>query len=525
MCAYVLALRNGYALDDERIVWRNPVVHGFGNLRELLFGAYWQKSGELYRSVTLLSFALDWTVFGASPGPAHAVNVLLHAAVAVLVAELVRRLGGGIAPSVAAGAVFAVHPVHVEAVASLVGRSELLAALFVLAACHLYLRGPPRSAGRIAAIAALYLLALGAKEVAVTLPALLLVLDAFRDRAERASMRALLTRNAALLAALAGALGLYLLLRRNATGALLGQAPAAYLLGVSTADRVATGVSLWPEYLRLLLWPRSLSADWGPGLLDVVGWDSPRVWLGVALGLAAAAAAWRSWHRGRWTAAAVLWFACAILPVSHLPYAAGTMLAERNLYLPSIALAFLLPPLAAAVARERRAVRLAATAGFALLLALGAARTWRRTPVWASSDAVFASLVDEHPRLWLVEYRAGLILASQGRPAEALPWLESALRKTGVNDAGVALDYVRVMRTLGHYDATEPVLRHLIEVHPKTVPPYFELANLRIEQRRYADALALLDTAARVPRWGAESMPQIHARRVVALDSLRARAP
>jgi Tfp pilus assembly protein PilF len=140
--------------------------------------------------------------------------------------------------------------------------------------------------------------------------------------------------------------------------------------------------------------------------------------------------------------------------------------------------------------------------------------------VWASSDAVFASLVDEHPRLWLVEYRAGLFLASQGRPAEALPWLESALRKTGVNDAGVALDYVKVMRTLGHYDATEPVLRHLIDVHPKTVPPYFEMANLRIAQGRYADALALLDTAARVPRWGAESMPQIRARRAVALDGL-----
>jgi hypothetical protein len=92
----------------------------------------------------------------------------------------------------------------------------------------------------------------------------------------------------------------------------------------------------------------------------------------------------------------------------------------------------------------------------------------------------------------------------------------------------VALDYVRVMRTLGHYDATEPVLRHLIEVHPGTVPPYFELANLRIAQGRYADALSLLDTAARVPRWGAESMPQIRALQAVArqaLDSVRALTP
>jgi tetratricopeptide (TPR) repeat protein len=520
VCVYAAALRNGYAIDDERIVWKNPIVHGFGNLHELLLGPYWQKTADVYRPVTLVSFALDWTVFGASPAPAHAVNVLLHAVAVVGVAALVLRLGGGIGPAAAAGAVFAVHPVHVEAVANLVGRSELLAALFVLAACHVYLRGSPRSPGRIAALAALYLLGLGAKEVAVTLPALLLLLDAFRDRGERAGPRALLVRNAPLMASLAATLGLYLALRVNASGGLLGVRPAPYLEGISTADRVATAFSLVPEYARLLFWPRSLSADWGPGLLDPVGWGSPRTWLGVALVVAAAAAAWRSWPRGRWTAAAVLWFAAAVLPVSHLPFATGTMLAERNLYLPSVALAFLLPPLAAAVARERPAVRWASAAGFALLLALGAARTWKRTPVWASSDSVFAAMVDEHPRLWWVEYRAGLILAGQGRPQEALPWLESALRKTRYNDIGIAIDYVRTMRTLGRYQAAEPVLRHLIVVYPGSVPGYVELATLRIEQGRYAEAVALLGQAERIPRWGPESRVEIRNLRAMALDGL-----
>jgi tetratricopeptide (TPR) repeat protein len=519
-CVYALALRNGYAIDDETIVWRNPVVHGFGNLRELVLGPYWQKSGDLYRPVTLVSFALDWTLFGASPGPAHGVNVLLHAAVAVLVAELVRRLGGGIGPAAAAGAVFAVHPVHVEAVANLVGRSELLAALFVLLACHVYLRGSPRSAGRIAAVAALYLLGLGSKEIAVTLPALLLAVDALRLREERAGVRALLVRNAPLLAVLVGTLGVYLLLRVQANGGLLGQGPAPYLVGMSTSTRVATAVSLWPEYVRLLVWPATLSADWGPDLLDVAGWGSPRTWLGAAIILASAAAAWHSWRRGRWTAAAVLWFTAAVLPVSHLPFAAGTMLAERNLYLPSVALAFLLPPLAAAVARERTAVRWAAAGGLALLLALGAARSWTRTPVWASSDRVFAAMVDEHPRLWWVEYRAGVILANHGRPLEAVPWLESAERKTRYNDVGVGMDYVRVMRTVGRYDETEPVLRRLIRIYPNSVPAYVELATLRIGQGRYAEAVALLGQAERIPRWGPLSMVEIRNQRAMALDGL-----
>ena len=517
---YALALRNGYAIDDEAIVWKNPVVHGFGNLRELLLGPYWQKSGDAYRPLTLLSFAVDWTLFGGSPAAAHAVNLVLHALAAVLVAELVARLGGGTAAAAAAGVLFAVHPVHVEAVANVVGRAEVLATLCVLAACHLYLRGPPRSAGRIAALCALYLLGLGAKEIAVTLPGLLLVLDALAGARERRGPRALLLRNLPLLCALTATLALYLALRVNASGGMLGVGPAPYLVGLSTGGRVATALSLWPEYARLLFWPRDLSADWGPGLLDVVGWSSPRVWLGLALGAAAAAAAWISWRRARWTAAAVLWFAVAALPVSNLPFPAGTLLAERNLYLPSVALAFLLPPLAAAAARERRVVRLAAAGAFALLLALGAARTWRRTPVWASSDTVFAAMVEEHPGLWWVEWKAAAILANHGRADEALPWFASALRKTRYNDMGVDMDYVAVMRGLGRYGETEPVLRHLIRIYPGSVPPYAELAALCIEQGRYAEALGLLERAERIPRWGPLSRVEIRSRRALALDGL-----
>ncbi|HEV7590647.1 MAG TPA: hypothetical protein VGO40_21235, partial [Longimicrobium sp.] len=136
---YANALKNGVAIDDEYIVLRNPAVRGFSHLHDLLLGPYWPQSTELYRPVTLVSFAVDWALTGGSIAWMHAVNVLLHAAAAALVALLVWRLRGGATAAACAGAVFAVHPVHVEAVANLVGRAELLATVLVLAALHLQL--------------------------------------------------------------------------------------------------------------------------------------------------------------------------------------------------------------------------------------------------------------------------------------------------------------------------------------------------------------------------------------------------
>lgn len=522
LAVYANALRNSYALDDETIILRNPVVHGLGNLHGVLLGPYWTDTGELYRPVTLLSFALGWAVHGASDTALHAWNVVLHAACAALVAVLVLRLGGGRAAAALAGAVFAVHPVHVEAVANGVGRAELLATLFVLAASLVYLGGRARAPGRIAAVCALYLLALGAKEIAVSFPALVLVLDALRTRERRTPPPAIFRDNLPLLAALSLTLALYLALRMVATEGVMSNSPAPYFFFVPAARRAATAVRVWPEYLRLLFWPADLSMEWGPDYIRVVGWGSPRVWLGLATGVAVAACAALSWRRGRWVAGAVAWLALALLPVSNLLFAIGVVLAERNLYLPSVGLAFLFPPLVGAVARApRREARILAAAAAAVLLALGAARTWTRTPDWRSSDAILYAMMESHPEIWWVEWKAGHILARRHRPEEAIPWFRRAMRKVNGNHEIMNLDYVTVLRDAGRFGEAEPVLRHSIRNWGrKSVPPYTLLASLLVEERRYAEVLPLMDSAARIPRYGPLSMADIQDRRALAYDGL-----
>jgi tetratricopeptide (TPR) repeat protein len=517
-CAvYANALGNGYALDDVFILRDNPVVHGLGDLRALLLGAWWPGTDELYRPVALASFAVEWALLGEAPALFHATNVLLHAGAAVLAAALVLRLGGGRAAALGAGLLFAVHPVHVEAVANLVGRAEVLATLGVLGACHLYLARRIGAAGRAAGIAVLYLLALGAKESAVALPALLLVVDALRTREEGLGSVRLLRRNAVLLGVLTVCLAGYMVLRQQVLGG-LGNDPAPYLRGLSTADRLATAVRLWPEYVRLMLFPRDLSAEWGPDALRPATWAEPMVWLGLLLGMGLAFAAWRSWKAGRWIAAAVLWFAFAVLPVSQILFPVGVLLAERTLYLPSVALVFLLPPLVAAVERRAEWVRPAALAG-GVALALLAARTWTRTPSWESTNTVFSQMVEDHPDLWFVEWQAGELLVRAGRSGEALPWYRKALEKVNRNHPGMNVSYASILLDLGRVDEAEPLLRRTLAIQPRLAPARMHLASVLVQRGRYREALELLDSAS-LAAADTATRDRMEHRRALAYDGL-----
>ncbi|HET6764382.1 MAG TPA: hypothetical protein VFH27_11940, partial [Longimicrobiaceae bacterium] len=465
LAANAAALRNGFAGDDVPIVQKNAVVHGFGDLRHLLLGSYWPGTRELYRPLTLLSFATDWTLSGGSPTWLHAVNLLLHAGVCVLLLLLLVRLGAHRWAAAAAVGLFAVHPVHVEAVANLVGRGELLAALFVVAACLVHLRPGPSSPARVAAVCACYFLGLAGKEIAVTLPALLLVLDWFRSREGGEVPRrlpALVRARLPLLVAMAGVLALFLALRVQVTGGATGTGAAPYLADLSTGRRLLVALSLWPQYVRLLVWPADLSFDWGPGILAIPAGVTPAVAMGVGCILLLALAARRDGETGRgWIALAVLWFGFAILPVSQVAFPLGTLLAERTLYLPSVALVMAVQPLWALLGRTRAAAVPAAVA-LAVLLAMGGWWSWRRSAVWASTPAIRADLAAHHPESWRAIWDRASESAAAGRMGDALEHYTRALELTHANEPGVNTEAAAYLLEIGSPVTAEGLCRRTL---------------------------------------------------------------
>jgi len=405
VAAYLNSLGNGFAYDDNAVVLRNEVVTE-GHWGDALLGPYWPESREgagLYRPVTVTSLAAEWRLWDGGPLGFHAVNVALHALVSLLVLALLIHLVP-LTAALAGALLFAVHPVHVEAVANVVGLSELLASLMVLGACLLYLGGAEWAgagrAARTAALAVLYLVGLGAKEIAVTLPAILVLLEAARPASR--PLRTRLRREVPVFVSLAAVLCAYLLVRVSVLGTFTGEVPAPALRGLTAAERILTALTVWPEYLRLMVFPRTLSADYAPGVLTVVRSITPAVMLGGLVMLAWVGGAAVLLRSAPPIGAGLGWFVITILPVSNLIVPAGILLAERTLYLPSVGLAMVAGGLVAAMPEGTpgRTRRLTAVLGGVIGLAL-MVRTVERNPTWSSTYAVLNTLAAEHPESYL----------------------------------------------------------------------------------------------------------------------------
>lgn len=200
---FLNSLGNGFTYDDIGIIRENPRIRHLDRPRDIWLADWWQptdseqevlrrRRDRLYRPLTLCTFALNYAVGELRPFGYHAVNVALHAIVCWLVWRFAQRLFGDATLSTWAALLFAVHPVHCEAVANAVGRAEILAALFLLWGLLVLVpaRAVPR-AGRALGAGALFFAALLSKETAVCyFPVALLVLHAAgRKPADAAARR------------------------------------------------------------------------------------------------------------------------------------------------------------------------------------------------------------------------------------------------------------------------------------------------------------------------------------------------
>jgi hypothetical protein len=343
-------------------------------------------------------------------------NLLWHAGVAVVVAALARRWADWTA-ALAAGLIFAVHPVHVEAVANVIGLAELMAAACVCLAVYAALvRQDVLLSGAALVLGVL------SKENAVVAPALIVWAWIVGLPSPPPPTSRRMRAFAVSWVVIAGA---YLAVR----GVVLQpyarlHAIAPVFLGESAFAGRLTAIAALGDVLRVLLLPLTLRVDYSPAERTIVrSLLDGRFLIGLMCLVLWAALLVMAWRRQRRLEAFGLgWIAIAFLPVSNLLFSTGVLLAERTLYLPSVGLA-----LAAGAALARLPVQRLRVV-LILLVGAGGTRSALRTPVWHDDFSVTQSILKDSPESYRGPARAAAIFQSHRQPERALAALRTATR-------------------------------------------------------------------------------------------------
>lgn len=482
LLTHLMTLHCGIVRDDVSIVQNDPRTANLHDLRGLWLTDWWygQTAADratrdplrdrLYRPLPLTTIAAQRALHGLWPFGFHLFNVLLHAAVCGLVNLLVARISGSAVAAGVAGLLFAVHPIHVEPVAEIVGRADLLAAIGVLGG--LLLASPARGAASWKAIcvsAAAFLAALFSKETAVCYPLLLAAVWWHRrtQGCEAGVPRRLLAQFSVLVLPLA----VYFPLRWLALEGQLfrSQAVTSLMNPLQAAEgwmRVYGAAEVLGHYLRLMFWPLRLSSDYSLAVCDPSAGPRAEMMIGFC-GAIVAIAAISCWLRDRFfqrshpakdrspeTAIClmIVLTATSYALISNTVLLIGVSLAERLFYTPSIflcgAIGVAIAGILVRIGEVRPSLRIAGGGLAGVTLLLLATRSVLRASDWRTSRDLIENDLTTYPQNARLSYQLATLLAADaeslagtGRIA-VLDRVDAQIAKT----LAVAPDYPKAVR-------------------------------------------------------------------------------
>ena len=424
VAVYRPSLDNGFVdWDDPDWVTHNPHV---SELSWSLVGwAFTHVRQANWVPLTWISHAVDRQLFGLDPRGHHLVNVLLHAASALLLLLVASRLTGRFWPSAAAAALFAFHPLRVESVGWISERKDLLCSVFVLLTLLAYERYARRPGiARYLAVLLAFVLALLSKPMAVTVPFVLLVLDVWPlGRLRWPVARAAVLVEKLPLLVLAAAVSFVAYLAQDGGGAIRTWET------IGVGERSANAVVALAAYLGKTLWP-------APGTLlplythphylpEGLGLGSILGAVAVVAALTAVAVAER--RRRPYLLVGWLWYVGMLVPVIGLVQVGVQAFADRYAYLPSVGLfiagSLLVADAVGAGVAGRRIAAAATLASVAVLAAL----SWRQQAAWQDATSLWRHTVAGQPESPIAHLNLANVLHGDGRAAEALEHYRQAV--------------------------------------------------------------------------------------------------
>jgi protein O-mannosyl-transferase len=515
VAVFRLAVLGEFQWDDHALLVGNPMYRGLGwsNLR-------WIFSTNLmahYMPVTWITYALDYHIWGLDPFGYHLTNLVLHAANTTLVYLLAWRIFHAIwvpgpeddASGLRVGAaltalVFGVHPLRVETVAWITERIDLVCGFFYLLAVLLYLRAVETESVNVGrsrrcywASVTMFVLALLSKSMAVSLPAVLLVLDVYPLRRLRPAVHGWATPgpwriwSEKIPYVVVGALASI-----GAFRALLSFGPATSWDRLGLLERIALSAYSLAFYLWKTLLPVGLSPLYEL-MLPVRPLDK-RFLLSAGIVLLVTGVALAS--RRRWPGLLAVWISYALMlfPVAGIFHKGHQIAADRYTYLPGIGWAVLAGgAVVLALARTgsirpgRRA--LVAVLPFSIVPLLAFA-TWRQVEIWRDGVTLWRHAVQLDPASPIAVLNLGWQLRIRGELAESVEQSQRALLlRPDYEEAYLNLGLARAAQ--GRVAEAERHLRRALEIAPRSASAHADLGSLLEAQGRLDDALKHLQLA------------------------------
>jgi tetratricopeptide (TPR) repeat protein len=457
LCVFIYApgLGNEFVWDDELHLTRNPVMEAGLSLRNLRWALTTFHAGN-WHPLTWVSHLIDVELFGLSPRGHHLTSLLLHCANAVLTFLVLKRMTGLLWGSAVVAALFAAHPLHVESVAWVAERKDVLSTFFWLLALGAWLGWlrEPRPA-RYAAATALFALALGAKAMPVTFPFLLLLLDWWPFGRFVPGRRMALAVEKLPLVALAAASGVITFLAQSTIGA-VGDVPFLF--------RLANAVQSYWKYVGKAFWPARLA------MLYPLTAEAPSL-VTTALALAGLAAVTfvtlRFRRRRPALAVGWFWFLGTLVPVIGLVQVGTQAMADRYTYVPLTGL-FIIAVWGIGGLAHRAPRRSAWFAsGATIIVGLLTAAASAQVGLWRDPPTAFSNVLRVSGESWIAHSRLGVYYHEHGDDRLAEEHVRAALA-ISENDVDNRSNLGKLLARQGRIEEALPQFREALRLSPQT---------------------------------------------------------
>ncbi len=495
--AYLPARRASFLnWDDDVMVTNNQEVRTFS--WESVRWAFTTSRFGNPMPLTWLSHMLDYRLYGMDARGHHATSVALHVANTVLVFFVFLALTGACWRSAVVAALFGLHPLHVEPVAWIAERKEVLSAFFFLLTLAAYARwtrgsgrgrgNPAASIGRSAsglAVVAAFVAALAAKPMAVTLPAVLLLLDYWP--LARLSPRAV--REKIPLFVIAAAAAVWTFVEQSTASATTTER------FLPLWDRITNAIVSYVAYLRLSVWPARLSPWYSHPALEGPRLAMTTVVAAAGFLIAATFVAMRGAHRRPHVAVGWLWYLGTLFPVIGVVQVGEHAMADRYTYIPLLGIFVLVVWEAAALPLWRapagRSVGALVTSAALAVLAI---LTWRQVGIWHDATTFWTATLAANPRSGVAHYQMGALRFKRGDVDGAIVEYRRALK--------LRPDFVYARGELGNFLAGKGRLaaaaaqyRKAIAGRPDAAEDESNLANVLLSMGNTAAARRHLERA------------------------------